>query len=326
MTAEEFAQLLAQFGLDAFLAREIGRSQNFVYEVPRHGTEYIARISAARHRTRTQIEAELSWMRVLAQRGIAVCPPLLSVRSQWCEEKFVNDTSFVLSVFTKAPGRKPERADVTATLAYRIGELIGQMHSAAAWATSSGQSFARDDWRSSRLLTHDMANTSAPVGEQFRDAVCELNDAIAAIPVEPFTFGLIHGDVNSGNCHLDSGRLWIFDFDNCEYGYFLQDIVVMLYDTLYSKFVKHVPPDAMTATVLNLWCQLVAGYRTTGPSLKLHAEHLRRFFLLREAIIYVHYHRIFPAAQMAADGYVAGMKAHVEKMSHPLDFDRLADV
>lgn len=322
----QFAEGLARFGLDASCARDLGRSQNFVYTVSRQGNEYIARISTGRHRTKPEIEAELAWVLLLAQKGMPVCEPMRSINSQWCEEMMVDGVSFLISVFMSAPGRKPERTEITAAFAYRMGKLIGRMHSISRWATLSGVSFRRNDWRNSRLLTGDMTATDAPVGECFRMAVQTLIDRIAACPIAPTTFGLIHGDLNSGNCHVDGDQLWLFDFDNCEYGYFLQDLSVMLYDTIYSKHVKYLSLDDLNTKVWDLWGHLMAGYRSEGLLLKFQAEELRASFLLREAVIYIHLHRIFPAAQLAMDNYLDEMRAHVEKMSHPLDFDRLARV
>jgi Ser/Thr protein kinase RdoA (MazF antagonist) len=210
-------------------------------------------------------------------------------------------------------------------LCRRIGELIGQMHLAAIAATETERRFARGDWRASRLLTHDLAATAAPALAEFRSSVTVLIEEIAATPPHVFNFGLIHADVNSGNCHLDGDRLWLFDFDNCEYGYFLQDLAVMLYDTLYSKWVKHVSPDQLTDFVRTLWHALLSGYREAGPALAIDPDALRRFFLLREAVIYIHYHRLFPASQLAADAYVTGMKRNVETRTHALDFESLVE-
>lgn len=325
MTEEDLDSFLTEFGF-APSARLIGRSQNFVYLASLQGKDSIARVSFGRHRTRGQIEAELAWIRLLAQRGVAVSRPLLSSCAEWCAERTVNGSVYILSAFEKAPGQKPERSELTETFARMAGELVGQMHSAALSATSSNLLFSRDNWRSSRLITHDLATTTAPIGEPFWKAIHTLVSEIAALPIEPTTFGLIHGDINSGNCHLDADRLWIFDFDNCEYGYFLQDLTVMLYDTFYSKFVKHLPPEALIEQVFRLWRSFLVGRLSTGPCFTFRAGDLRRFFLLREATIYLHYYRIFPAAQLAADNYLNEMRTHVETMQHPLDFERLANI
>jgi len=292
----------------------------------RDGQPHIARISVARYLTQAQMEAELAWLGLLAGRGLTVSSPVLSLRPRLYEHRRIDRIDYFLSVFTKAPGRKPERADLTKTFAHRLGELIGKLHATAAWANASGMSFARENWKESRLLTHDLVTTSAPIGSRFRDSMHELVGRIDALAVTPTTFGLIHGDVNSGNCHIENEQVWLFDFDNCEHGYFVQDLAVMLYDTLYSAFVKHVPAETLVATILNLWQPLVTGYRVSGPRLTLGADDLRNRFLLREAALYIHYHRVFPAARLVKDDYVTGMRTRVASLSHSLDFAALADV
>jgi Ser/Thr protein kinase RdoA (MazF antagonist) len=201
--------------------------------------------------------------------------------------------------------------------------LIGDMHTSAMTATKQGFRVQRADWKMSRLLTNDMETTLAPLTAPFRQGVGSLVSDIGRLPTTATNYGLIHSDVNAGNCHIDGEQLRIFDFDNCEYGYFLQDLATFLYDTLYSKTVKHVPAAELTSAVGTLWNATLEGYFQSGPALDFSADELCRFFLLREAILYTHYHRILPSESWS-DPFLAEMRRHVETRSHPLDFEQMA--
>ena len=319
-----FAELLWTFDIDVISAKLVGASQNFVYSADRHGVPCIARISALRYRKREEIEAELEWIAFLNGNGVPVCPAFTSKHGHRCEQLLICGKEYLLAVFERANGRHPVRTDLSTAFCFKIGRLIGKMHASAVTAAAQGFRFQRPDWKISRLLTNDMETTRAPLTEAFRLGVRSLVSDIGRLPATATNYGLIHSDVNVGNCHIDGEELRIFDFDNCEYGYFLQDLVTLLYDTLYSKIVKHVPVTELTSAVGTLWDATLEGYFQSGPSLTFSAEELCRFFLLREAIIYVHYHRILPSASWS-DPFLAEMRRHVEMRSHPLDFEQLAN-
>ncbi len=45
-------------------------------------------------------------------------------------------------------------------------------------------------------------------------------------------YGLVHGDLNPTNFHVNDGQLILFDFDDCAYNWFINDIAIAL--PLYS--------------------------------------------------------------------------------------------
>jgi len=324
MDGAQFSTLLDTFGIDANSAVFVGASQNFVYRVNHLGAWRIARVSIMRHRTPAEIAGELEWIEFLSERGIPVCVPQSSASGAKYQEMIIEGRSYLLTVFDEAAGRKPERDDLSVDFYRGVGELIGRMHAAAIEANSTGFKVCRGDWASSRLLTTDMIETKAPIGDQFRNGVSRLIHEISGIPTTSNNYGIIHGDINTGNIHIHHGGIRIFDFDNAEYGYFLHDLAVLLYDSIYSKVVSHVAPQALTSTIKTFWDATLNGYYRINPTLCFSAKDLSNFFLLREAIIYVHYHRIIPPDRWA-DPNLSKMRRHVEERDHPLDFARLVD-
>jgi Ser/Thr protein kinase RdoA (MazF antagonist) len=243
----------------------------------------------------------------LSEKGISVCVPQSSASGAKCEEMTIDGRSYLLAVFEEAAGRKAVRDDLSVDFCLRVGELIGRMHSAAIEANTTGFKVHRSDWSSSRLLTKDMIETTAPIGDKFRSSISNLMQEISSIPATSDNYGMLHGDVNTGNLHIQDDRIQIFDFDNAEYGYFLQDLAVMLYDSIYSKVVRQVAPETLTSTIKIFWDAMLEGYHRFNPKLFFSAKELSDFFLLREAIVYVHYHRVLSPDRWS-DPYLLNMR------------------
>ncbi|WP_430022355.1 phosphotransferase [Paenibacillus sp. MABNR03] len=69
-------------------------------------------------------------------------------------------------------------------------------------------------------------------------ALDELKVQLASLPVNADNFGLIHGDINVGNFTIDEdGGITLFDFDECQYSWYVEDIAIQLY-TCYMYSVK----------------------------------------------------------------------------------------
>lgn len=145
------------------------------------------------------------------------------------------------------------------------------------------------------------------------------------LPQRPETYGLIHADVSFGNCFLEHETLWIFDFDNCEHGYFIQDIATVLYDSIYCKVMQKFADPGLNDRMVPRWTAFWKGYATTGPLKHIDPCWLKQFFLIREAVIYAHYHRVVDVGA-TEDSFKAGlavMRSNVENQEHQVDFTQL---
>lgn len=75
-------------------------------------------------------------------------------------------------------------------------------------------------------------------------------------PEDGVYYGLIHNDLQANNLFLDNGRLWVIDFDGCEYNWFIFDLATSLYFTLWERPVAQ-SNAAFAAFVLE---NILAGY------------------------------------------------------------------
>lgn len=66
----------ARFGLSLEELSFIGGFQNFVYSYNREGCKYILRFTPSTLRAQKGLEAELEWIRYLAENGMSVSEPI----------------------------------------------------------------------------------------------------------------------------------------------------------------------------------------------------------------------------------------------------------
>lgn len=325
-TGAQLQKFVEPYGIHVDGLQHLGSSQNHVYRA-RHlsGADCVVRLSEGRHRTRAEVEAELAWVSHLSNLGIRVCQPLLTREGETCVEGSIHGQTCLVSCFEHAPGEKVKASDLGPDLYRKLGALVGQLHAGAASFGRSGATWERPHWHQSRLICQDLEAMGDAVSPDFRESVVDLVDSLRRLPVDSSTYGPVHGDVSFGNCHLHEGELWLYDFDNAEHGHFVQDLATVLYDSIYCKVLNRFADPDLTGRMLPLWQAVWEGYQKTGVVKKLEAEPLRKFFLLREAVIYIHYHRILDV-KTVSDSFKAGlevMRQNVERKEHQVEFGLL---
>src|SRR5260221_13967596 len=72
-----------------------------------------------------------------------------------------------------------------------------------------------------------------PVDHDIRTNAQRIIQEVKDLPLSQFQYGLIHADVYQENMFLADGVLFLFDFDNCEYGHYISDIAIALYAALW---------------------------------------------------------------------------------------------
>ncbi|MGV3663115.1 MAG: phosphotransferase enzyme family protein [Prosthecobacter sp.] len=323
MIQEHHLALLARpYGLVSEDLEFLRSSQNDVYLGRRGGEKVILRVSKGRHRTHADVEAELAWVEFLAERGMNVCRPVLTLDGETCISSFLDGDSHVVTCFEHAPGRKITPEDISPPIYEKLGEVLAQLHTHTLALPVDHPAQGRAHWHESRFLHEDMAALQGSLSPQFCAGVANLIHELKALPVNPKTYGLIHADACLGNCFLDGDKLWIFDFDNSEKGHFAQDFATILYDSVYCRMLNKFADAGLNDRMAPLWAGLWRGYSRTGPLKEIDPLQLRRFFLLREAMIHTHYHRTLDVPALD-DSFKAGlevMRKNVENQEHQVDF------
>ena len=240
-------------------------SQNHVYLVRQGGEKSILRVSTGRHRRREDVEVELAFVGFLAARGMHVCNPVPTLDGDVCVELVIDGENHVVTCFEHAPGRKITPEDIAPPIYEKLGGVLAQLHTHSLDLPPGHAALTRGHWHESRLLREDMAGMEGRLSPGFRASVADLIDKLRAVPVEPMTYGLVHADACLGNCFLHEGKLWIFDFDNCEHGHFIQDFATILYDSIYCRVLSKFADAGLNDRIAPFWAGLWKGYSKTGP-------------------------------------------------------------
>ena len=137
-----------------------------------------------------------------------------------------------MTSFKHAPGNKIGYPECLGNpiLYEQCGRITGRLHELAKHYKPTAR---RHTWESNQYLIR--ANDYLPSELQpILHALDEIKEHLADLPVNAENFGLIHGDINVGNFTVvGSGNITLFDFDECQYSWYVEDIAIQLYYLLY---------------------------------------------------------------------------------------------
>ncbi len=320
-------QLFSATNIDVTRLEFIQKSQNYVYRYSDGDDQKIIRICKGRYRTVSQVEAELIWVNHLADCGIKTCRPIELQDGTFLKSVEINGEDNILTLFKHAPGSQVDRSKADEAFFERIGRLTGEMHTAAHHFSQANESIERPLWKDSRLLNHDVETHKNLIKSSTLKSLNQLIKSISNTSQSDENFGIIHADINSVNLHQNNNDLWIYDFDNCEYGYFTQDLATILWDSIYCKVLNKFADNGMNARIQPFWEALLKGYSSASPMKMLDLTLLKKLFLLREATIYIHYHRTLNLAEISESlgQGLEVMRNNIEAQDHQVDFKFISE-
>lgn len=284
-TDDILQEAVRRFGSQTVSVVTLDGFENFIYEIQVAGQPRILRIAHSLHRTPEMVAGEIDWLNFLADRGVSVPRALPSTGGALVEVLPAADGSVFSAVtFEKAPGSRPRREDWQNGLPKTLGELLGRMHALAKTYQVPDARIRRPD------LFDDLEGFAArylPAGEE---AIIRKYDELLAylhtLPATPGVYGLIHQDAHGGNFFVQDGRITLFDFDDCLYGWYAYDIAMALFYVLPLHCTEK---DREFGRQFML--EFLSGYRLEND---IDVEWLARiphFLKLREIDLYVAIHR-----------------------------------
>nr|WP_281373314.1 phosphotransferase [Kineococcus aurantiacus] len=213
-----------------------------------------------------QIEAELHWVRAIAEDTEVRVPEVLPVRDGSLVHSFTDDagSAWFAVQFGFVDGEVLEDVlavggvdlDVVRTRYAEIGATTAALHDhVAAWTPPQG--FTRFGWDLDDALGAGSRWgdwRGAALSPEQRD-VCERGELAARDVLATATpTGLVHADLRPSNLMVDrAGRLTVIDFDDCGEARLLWDFAAAL------SFIEH---EEFTPALASAW---LAGYRTVRP-------------------------------------------------------------
>jgi amicoumacin kinase len=224
-----------RFSVSIKESKKLGDFENYVYQVTKDGNPYILRLTHSSHREKSQVEAELNWVNFLHSKGVNVSLVKHSNNQLLVEGISVGNSSFFACLFEKAPGR-PVRAKEDLfgpTLFEKWGKTIGHMHKVTKEYKAKGS--RRERWEEEELFNFQHY-LSSENDQEIIDRGYEIINSIKGLEETKDSFGLIHSDIHPGNFFYHEGEIYVFDFDDSAYHYFISDIAIPLYYSIWWKF------------------------------------------------------------------------------------------
>ncbi|MEZ4361897.1 MAG: phosphotransferase [Kofleriaceae bacterium] len=225
-----------RYGLRPGDLTELNAFENFVYEAENEdGVAMVLRLSHSTRRTMDYTLGEVEFVRYLGAAGIPVAQPLLSEAGQFVERIDDRDPEhhFVVTAFERAEGVVFDDAPPLKALYWKpplfrdLGRLFARLHNRAQTYKLSNPRYKRQEWYEYDVVDIDRF---APLEEQLvRERTARIIERLKQLPRDPEVYGVIHADLHPHNFCFAEGRITAFDFDNCEYAWFVKDLAVILF-------------------------------------------------------------------------------------------------
>jgi Ser/Thr protein kinase RdoA (MazF antagonist) len=291
--------------------------ESFMFEFERPNGEFILRLAHSLRRTLSLIQAEVDWINYLAAGGATVARAVCSRRGRLVEE--IEDGQggrFLATAFIKARGVPPREYGWTTRLFENYGALLGRMHLLSK-DYQPGELIERrpqwDDPTNMDVMAFIPASKTQ-VNERFQ----ELMDHLGGLPRDRESYGLIHQDAHGGNLFIDQdGTITLFDFDDCVYSWFANDIAIVLF---YIVMGQKDPADF----VQGFMQAFLRGYRRENHLDPAWLQEIPYFLKLREIDLYAVIHRSFDVENLEdpwCARYMHGRKERIEAGEPYIDFD-----
>jgi Ser/Thr protein kinase RdoA (MazF antagonist) len=276
----------------------IGGFENLIYEFRKDEQEYILRAGHSSHRTTDQVKAEIDWINYLIKNEITTPAPILSQQNNFVEIAPLDLINYLnLVVFEKVTGeswtrKNPNLWDLD--IIKKWGGLTGKMHKLTRDYSPPSKHIRREEFENQVRLN---PKKFLPESETAIIQIIENHlTSILSLPKTRDNYGLIHGDMHVGNFFVDKGAIWVFDFDDCEYKWFISDIAIPLY---YSIYMSPIHRDRVHDNfAMNFLVSFLSGYRKHYQLPEGELQLLPDFIKLRDMLLCIVIHQMMDVTTM----------------------------
>lgn len=314
---------MRRYGISRDRIRELDGFESFIYEFDRDPGAYILRIGHSARRSESLIRGEVDWMNYLADGGASVARAVLSENGNLVEAfPDGHGEHFLATAFVRAAGMRPREAGWTPSLFETYGETLGRMHALTKVYRPPDPAWKRPEWDDPAIqdIQRNLPPGETGVLEKYRALIKYLK----TLPKTRDSYGLIHFDAHGANFLVDEeGRITLFDFDDCSYGWFIYDIAIVLFYMVVGR------GDVQAFTEEFMSCFL-RGYRRENRLNPRWLKEIPRFLKMREIDLYAVIHRSFDVNDLRDKWCARYMQGRKQRIEHGVpyinyDFESLAD-
>ncbi len=220
---EILSKAASSYGFDVETLTWISHTTNEVYRFAKDAKPYILRLSAKPAEDANNIEAEVRWIRYLAENGVQASLPILTTDGRLtaiCKDK---EHCAIATAFEWAPGVTFNQAPQLwgPSLFRQWGALMGKMHRLTKSYTPWDSDRMRAGWSPAQIDNPYLREGDYRI---LLDRLRSHERNLANLPIDDRSYGLIHHDFHPYNFHIEQGSMTVFDFDDAIYGWFALDI------------------------------------------------------------------------------------------------------
>ena len=264
--------------------------ESFIFDVHKDGLDLILRIGHNSRRTPELVQGESEFLNHLARGGLSVPQVWPSANGRLVEQIPTRDGShFLLALTEDKKGHPPSSDDWGPPLFRSMGVFMGKLHRLSRGFNPSTPQFKRYDIEQDFDEMYQTGRRHLPAADQpILQAYLDTVEEIRRLPKSPESYGLCHVDFHRGNFFLTrKGEITLFDFDDCQYAWFIYDIAMALF---YAISHNCTTPDKL-GEAKQFLSEFWHGYQDEN---RLHTSWLAaipHFLRLREIDLYMIIHR-----------------------------------
>lgn len=281
-------------------------SENATYSVfdPLSARRLVIRMQRPDYHTDAEIESELLWVNALRQSGLVhTAEPLRTKDGQWLVKVEDQDITHRVTAFSFVQGEEPALDDDLPKWYRVLGQINARLHQQARhWTMPEG--FVRKHWCYETLIGSTphwgdwrVAEGLGEDGIALLETVqLELKKVLEAYGDSPERYGLVHCDMRLANLLVDADKLYVVDFDDSGFSWFLYD---------FAACISFIEQDPRVPEFLEAWLE---GYRSVSPLSAQEAEIIPHFIMLRrmQLTAWIAGHSETPMAQRMGIPYAQG--------------------
>jgi Ser/Thr protein kinase RdoA (MazF antagonist) len=306
-----------RYGISRERMKELDGFESFIYEYSRGSGDFILRIGHSARRSEALIHGEVDWMNYLAGKGASVARAVRSDAGRLVEAfDDGHGDQFLATAFVRAAGKPPRQAGWTPALFETYGEVLGEMHALTKDYRPSNPAWKRPEWDDPTIqdIEQNLPAAETAVIEKYR----ELIEHLETLPRDRDSYGLIHFDAHGSNFLVDrDGRITLFDFDDCSYGWFIYDIAIVLFYMVAGR-------EDLRAFTDEFMTHFLRGYRKRNRIDPAWLKELPCFLKMREIDLYAVIHRSYDVENLEnpwCERFMRGRRSKIEQGIPYLDFE-----
>lgn len=283
-------EAMQRYGIAEGTVQPIDTFESFIYKYEREGNGYILRIGHSLRKSESLVQGEVDWINYLARGGVSVARAIPSLNNKLVE--VIDDNQggqFLATAFVQAQGQAPWEAGWSTARYETYGELLGKMH-ALAVDYHPVPGWRRPEWDHDSLnfIEQYLPASEVIAHKEFK----KLLEHIYALPKDKSCYGLIHQDAHQNNFFMDeNGALTLFDFDDCGYSWFMNDIAIVLF--YISMDWEEFGYSSLASFTTEFMLHFLRGYSRAYTVDRSWLKEIPTFLKLRELELYAVVHRDF---------------------------------